>query len=111
MFTQGQILNSLIWLKDLNLSFPFLRPVEEFSLPYYLLIAGGRIVRFILFPRILALWNTALSISYDSKHYTTSIFRSGLAKSNSSPFYDENSWALEKHILQLILPSYFVHIF
>ena len=55
---------------------------EEHSLPYYLLIAGGRIIGFIPFPRVLVLcdmqsvssriWiRVAVSISYDDNHYTT----------------------------------------
>ena len=55
---------------------------EELSLPYYLPIAGGRIVGFIPFPRVLVLcemqsvscwiWTrVAVSISYDDNHYTT----------------------------------------
>ena len=52
------------------------------SLPYYLPIAGGRIIGFIPFPRVLVLcemqsvssriWTrVAVSISYDDNHYTT----------------------------------------
>ena len=55
--------------------------VEEISLPYYLLIVEGRIIRFIPFPRVLVLceMQTVLSrswtwvpvfISYESNHYT-----------------------------------------
>ena len=55
---------------------------EEPSLPYYLPIAGGRIIGFIPFPRVLVLcemqsvssriWTRiAVSISYDDNHYTT----------------------------------------
>ena len=55
---------------------------EEPSLSYYLPIAGGRIIGFIPFPRVLVLcemqsflsriWTrVALSISYDNNHYTT----------------------------------------
>ena len=60
---------------------------EEPSLPYYLPIAGGRIIGFIPFPRVLVLcemqsirsriWTrVTVSISCDDKHYTmdTSIF-------------------------------------
>ena len=54
---------------------------EETSLPYYLPIAGGRIIGFIPFPRVLVLcemqsvssriWtHVAVSISYDDNHYT-----------------------------------------
>ena len=56
---------------------------KEFSLLYYLPIDGGRIVRFIPFPRILALcemqivssriWTgVAVSISYDGSNYIMS---------------------------------------
>ena len=55
---------------------------EEPSLPYYLPIAGGRIIGFIPFPRVLVLcemlsvssriWtHVAVSISSDDNHYTT----------------------------------------
>ena len=55
---------------------------EEPSLSYYVPIAGGRIIRFIPFPRVLVLcemqsfssriWTlVAGSISYDYNHYTT----------------------------------------
>ena len=55
---------------------------EEPSLPYYLPIAGGRIIGFIPFPRVLVLYEmqsvssriwtrVAVSISYDDNHYTT----------------------------------------
>ena len=54
---------------------------EEPSLPYYLPIAGGRIIGFIPFPRVLVLcekqsvfsriWTrVAVSISYADNHYT-----------------------------------------
>ena len=55
---------------------------EEPSLLYYLPIAGGRIIGFIPFPRVLVLceiqfassriWTRfAVAISYDDNHYTT----------------------------------------
>ena len=55
---------------------------EEPSVSYYLPIAGGRIIGFIPFPRVLVLcemqsvssriWTrVAVSISYDDNHYTT----------------------------------------
>ena len=55
--------------------------VKEHSLPYYLPIAGGRIIGFIPFSRVLVLWemqsalsriwtHVAMSISYDDNHYT-----------------------------------------
>ena len=56
--------------------------VKEFSLPYYLSIAGRRIIGFIPFSRVLSRCEmqtvssriqtcVALSVSYDSIHYTT----------------------------------------
>ena len=56
---------------------------KEPNLPYYLLIAGGRIIGCTSFPRVLALcgiqialsriWTrVAVSIYYDGNHYTTS---------------------------------------
>ena len=59
-----------------------LSKAEEPSLPYYLPLAGGRIIGFIPFPRVLVLcemqsvssrfWTrVAVSISYDDNHYTT----------------------------------------
>ena len=55
---------------------------KELSLPYYFPIAGGRIIGFIPFPRVLVLceiqsvsfriWTrVTVSISYDNNHYTT----------------------------------------
>ena len=74
-------------LTGLNSEFSFsliscLTKAEEPSLSYYLPIAGGRIIGFIPFPRVLVLcemqsvssriWTlVAVSISYDDNHYTT----------------------------------------
>ena len=74
-------------LTGLNSEFSFsytscLTKAEEPSLPYYLPIAGGRIIGFIPFPRVLVLcemqsvsskiWTrVAVSISCDDNHYTT----------------------------------------
>ena len=74
-------------LTGLNSEFSFsktscLTKAEEPSLPYYLPIAGGRIIGFIPFPRELVLcemqsvssriWTrVAVSISCDDNHYTT----------------------------------------
>ena len=73
-------------LTGLNSEFSFwtscLTKAEEPSLPYYLPIAGERIIGFIPFPRVLVLckmhsvssriWTrAAVSISYDDNHYTT----------------------------------------
>ena len=76
-------------LTGLNSEFSFsltscLTKAEEPSLPYYLLIAGGRIIGFIPFPRVLVLcemlsvssriWTcVVVSISDDDHHYTTTI--------------------------------------
>ena len=59
-----------------------LTKAEEISLPYYLPIAGGRIIGFIPFPRVLVLCEMqsassrirtriAVSISYGDNHYIT----------------------------------------
>ena len=74
-------------LTGLNSEFSFSKTsyfttAKEPSLPYYLPIAGGRIIGFIPFPRVLVLcemqsvsfriWNrAAVSISCDDYHYTT----------------------------------------
>ena len=71
--TQGQFLSGVkqVWIQ-----------AEELSLPYYLPMAGGRIIGFIPFPRVLVLcempsvssriWTrVVVSISYDDNHYTT----------------------------------------
>ena len=79
-------------LTGLNSEFSFsytscLTKAEEPSLPYYLPIAGGRIIGSIPFPRVLMLcemqsvlsriWTrVAMSISYDDNHYTTGTFTS-----------------------------------
>ena len=77
-------------LTGLNSEFYFfytscLTKAEEPSLSYYLPIAGGRIIGFIPFSRVLVLcemqsvssriWTrVVVSISYDDNHYTTSTF-------------------------------------
>ena len=74
-------------LTGLNSEFSFsytscLTKAEEISLSYYLPIAGGRIIGFIPFPRVLVLcemqsgspriWtHVAVFISYDDNNYTT----------------------------------------
>ena len=66
---------------------------EEPSLPYYLPIAGWRIIGFIPFPRVLVLcemqsvssriWTrVAMSISYDNNHNTTGTFKHNYANKN-----------------------------
>ena len=78
-------------LTGLNSEFSFsktccLTKAEEPSMSYYLPIAGGRIIGFIPFPRILVLcemqsvssrfWTrVAVSISYDDNHYSTGTFK------------------------------------
>ena len=80
--TQGQFLSGV-----LNSEFSFskissLTKAEEPCLPYYLPIAGRRIIGFIPFPRVLVLYEmqsvssriwtrVVVSISYDDNHYTT----------------------------------------
>ena len=77
-------------LTGLNSEFSFsktscLSKAEEPNLPYYWPIAGGRIIGFILLPRVLVLCEmqsvssrictcVAMSISYDDNHYTTGTF-------------------------------------
>ena len=64
---------------------------EEPSLPYYLPIAGGRIIGFIPFPRVLVqcemqsvssrIWTcVAVSISYDDNHHTMGTSQKSLYK-------------------------------
>ena len=57
--TQGKFLSGC--LTGLNPEFSFFSTschtmAKEISLPYYLPIAGGRIIGFIAFPRVLVLW-------------------------------------------------------
>ena len=77
-------------LTGLNSEFSFsdtscLTKVEQHSLPYYLPIAGGRIIGFIPFPRVLVqcekqsvssrIWTrVAVFISNDDNHYTIYIY-------------------------------------
>ena len=81
-------------LTDLNSEFSFSltschSKAEEPSLSYYLPIAGGRVIGFIPFPRVLVLcempsvssriWTrVAVSISYNDNHYTTGTSKSCL---------------------------------
>ena len=89
--TQGQFFKRS--LTGLNSQFSFswtsyLTKAEKHSLSYYLPIAGGRIIGFIPFPRVLVLcemqwvssriWTrVAVSISYDDNHYTTGTSKIG----------------------------------
>ena len=86
--TRGQFFKRS--LTGLNSEFTFsqtscLTKAEEPCLPYYLPIAGGRIIGFIPFPRVLVLcemqsvssriWTRgAVYISCDDNHYTTGTF-------------------------------------
>ena len=74
--------------------------VKEPSIPYYLLIAGERIVRFILFPRLFAqcemqtasfrIWTqVAESIIHDNNCYSTKTFKQGLHKACSKSIKTE----------------------
>ena len=81
-------------LTGLNSEFSFsytscLTKAEEPSLPYYLPIAGGRIIGLIPFPRVLVRWEmqsvlsriwtrVTVSISGDDNHYTTGTSKRGL---------------------------------
>ena len=83
--TQGQFFKQSLMGLNSEFSFPLsscLIKTEEPSLPYYLPIAGGRIIGFIPFPRVLVrcemqsissrIWTRfTVSISYDDNHYTT----------------------------------------
>ena len=85
--TQAGYDTRLIFNRSLNSEFSFsktscLTKAVEPSLHYYLPIAGGRIIGFIPFPRVLVLremqlaWSRILtcvvvSISYGDNHYTT----------------------------------------
>ena len=100
--TQGQFLKR--GLTGLNSEFSFsstscLTKAEELSLSYYLIIAGGRIIGFIPFPKVLVLceiqsvssriWTRiAVSISCDDNHYTSN----KLSNDGSVQYLDE--WPL-----------------
>ena len=98
IFTQplhsGRIWHKVIFkrsLTGLNSEFSLsktncLIKVEEPSLPYYLPVAGGRIIGFIPFPKVLVLcemqsvssriWtHVTVSIFYDDNHYSTGTSR------------------------------------
>ena len=77
--TQGHFFKRSLTGLNLELSFS---KAEEPSLPYYLPIAGGRIMGFMPFPRVLvqcemqsvssSIWTRVfVSISYDDNRYTT----------------------------------------
>ena len=120
--TQGQFFKRS--LVGLNSEFSFswtscLTKAEEPSLTYYLPIAGGRIIGFIPFPRVLVLcemqsvlsrnWTCiAVSISCDDNHYTTgtslSIKGDALSLSYSSQPEAMYSWNYLFLISTLNLP-------
>ena len=79
-----------------------LTKVEEPSLSFYLPIAGGRIIGFIPFPRVLVLcemqsalfriWTrVAMSISYDDNHYTTA---TSISSDGWSGSLEQVAWVL-----------------
>ena len=81
--TRGQVLGGGFEFRIFLLLDWYLTKAKEFNLPYYLPIAGERIIGFIPFPRVLALcemqsassriWTrAAVSISHDNNHSTTS---------------------------------------
>ena len=85
------------------------------SLPYYLLIAGGKTIRFIPFPKVLMLcemqsavsriWTPiAISITYDDKHYTTgtAIISPNVAVAQLSDI----CWNFYLFIYSFMLPSF-----
>ena len=90
-------------LTGLNSEYSFsltscLTKAEELSLPYYLPIAGGRIIGFIPFVRVLVLcemqsvssrfWTrVAVSISYDDNHYTTGTWWSWYARGHQPKYF------------------------
>ena len=101
-------------LTGLNSEFSFsetscLTKAEEPSLPYYLPIAGRRIIGFIPFPRVLVLCKTqsvssriwtrvAVSISYDDNHFTTG---------TSTKFCNiVVTWDTIFHLLMILLSSW-----
>ena len=94
----------------LNSEFSFswtscLTKAEEPSLPYYLPIGGGRIIRFIPFPRVLVLcemqslsswiWTcVAMSNFYKDNHYTTG---------TSLRYWEHVHWTCENPIIHICL--------
>ena len=81
---------------------------EEPSLSYYLPIAGGRIIGFIPFPRVLVLcemqsvrsriWTrVTVSISYDDNDYTTGTYEGWYAiKPKPSPNQRKTGFLINK---------------
>ena len=110
--TQGQFLKR--GLTGFNSEFSFsknscLTKAEEPSLPYYLPIAGGRIIGFIPFPRVVLcemqsvssrIWTrVAETISCDNNHYTT-----GTPKQ----FQDNRLWMMAMVLLHINHCSFFM---
>ena len=119
--TQGQFFK---WnLTGLNSEFSFsetscLTKAEELSLPYYLPIAGGRIIGFIPFPRVLVpcemqsvssrIWTrVAISISYYDNHYTTGTSITITPQAQTSIWkllvLDRNTWFYHHHHQVMLL--------
>ena len=84
-----------------------LTKAEEPNLPYYLTIAGGRLIESITFPRVLVLsemhssssrtWTrVAVSISYDYNHYTTGTSKTQLFVDFSKAFDSIYRWKMEQ---------------
>ena len=82
---QGQFFSAVQLVSIESFYFFQTTKVKEYMMPYYLPIAGAKIIGFILFPRIWELyeiqtvsfkiWNRfTLSVSLDDNPYLTSIF-------------------------------------
>ena len=92
-----------------SLTVLLLTKAEEPSLSYYSPIAGGRIIGFIPFPRVLVLcemqsvsfriWTrVVVSISYDDNHYTTGTF---------SKIYNSISYSyIESHAMNITISAF-----
>ena len=85
IWRQGQFLNGVwqVWIQTIPSPRLVASTRLKNSLSYYLPIAGGGIIGFIPFPKVLVLYKmqsissriwtrVAVSISYDDNHYTTS---------------------------------------
>ena len=101
-------------LTRLNSEFSFsstccLTKAEEPSLSYYLPIAGGRIIGFVPFPRVLVLcemqsvlsriWTrVAVSILYDDNHYTMGTFKESYIAKLTIPLEVNIDWAHQRKL-------------
>ena len=102
-------------LTGLNSEFSFsltscLTKAEKPSLSYYLPIAGGRIIGFIPFPRVLVLcemqsvssriWTrVAVSISCDNNHYTTGTSHCSIHLYHNSNYYRTHAWSFSWQVV------------